>query len=188
MTTGQRIKAARKTAGITQAELASRIGVPFQSISQWERDKRNPKMSTLRLIANALSIPVYELAGNDDEFFQALYSGQVTLEQISEEMNIPTEKVWAVVLNDISSVPNEYKEEFEVIRAKVFAVGALLAEELSSPEYQELQKQHEELSYYFNSLSDEGRIIAIERIKELSEIPKYQRVYTFKEKIVSDSE
>ena len=61
--TGPKIKAARKSAGISQAELAERIGVPYQSIGQWERNERNPKIETLQRIADALSIPVYQLFG-----------------------------------------------------------------------------------------------------------------------------
>ena len=55
-TTGQLIKAARKKAGMTQAELASKLGVPYQSVSQWERDTRNPKYGTIKRIAAALGI------------------------------------------------------------------------------------------------------------------------------------
>ena len=50
MTTGQLIKAARKKAGMTQTELAQKLNIPFQSISQWERDIRKPKMDNLQKI------------------------------------------------------------------------------------------------------------------------------------------
>ena len=66
MTTGQRIKAARKKAGMTQAALAQKLDIPFQSISQWERDIRNPKIETLQRIAAALDVPVNYLLGNED--------------------------------------------------------------------------------------------------------------------------
>lgn len=61
MTTGARIKAARKAAGMTQAELAAKLGISFQSIGQWENDLRNPKIGTLNKIAKALGVPVTEL-------------------------------------------------------------------------------------------------------------------------------
>lgn len=61
MTTGQRIKEARKKAGLTQAELADKLGIPYQSISQWERDTRNPKYDTLRRIAAALGVDWMDL-------------------------------------------------------------------------------------------------------------------------------
>ena len=56
MTTGQRIKEARKRAGMTQAELAEKLEIPFQSVSQWERDIRKPKKETLeKLLKNLVS-------------------------------------------------------------------------------------------------------------------------------------
>ena len=67
MTIGQRIKAARKQVGMTQAELALKLGIPYQSIGQWERDIRNPKLETLQRIADAMEISVSELVGKDSE-------------------------------------------------------------------------------------------------------------------------
>ena len=72
MTTGERIKAARKKAGMTQAELALRLDIPFQSISQWERDIRKPKKETIAKIANALNVHPVELSG--DIFVEELLS------------------------------------------------------------------------------------------------------------------
>lgn len=62
MTTGQLIKTARKKAGMTQQDLADKLGIPFQSISQWERDMRNPKIDTLQRIAEALQVSLDELS------------------------------------------------------------------------------------------------------------------------------
>ena len=61
MPNGQLIKAARQKAGMKQAELASKLGLPQQSISQWERNVRNPKIESLEKIATALEIDVDEL-------------------------------------------------------------------------------------------------------------------------------
>lgn len=61
MTTGQRIKEARKSAKMTQAELAEKLGIPYQSVSQWERDTRNPKYETLKKIADAIGVEWYTL-------------------------------------------------------------------------------------------------------------------------------
>ena len=50
MTTGQRIKEARKKAGLTQKELGEKLGVAYQTLAQWENDLRNPKYETLQRI------------------------------------------------------------------------------------------------------------------------------------------
>lgn len=56
MTIGQRIKAARLSAGMTQQELADKLGISFVGVSQWENDKRNPKRETLDKIAKVLGV------------------------------------------------------------------------------------------------------------------------------------
>lgn len=67
MTTGQRIKAARKNAGMTQAELADKLCIPYQSVSQWERNTRNPKIETLNRIAAALGVEALELVPEEKQ-------------------------------------------------------------------------------------------------------------------------
>lgn len=61
MTTGERIKAARKKAGLTQKELGEKLGVSYQTLAQWENNLRNPKYATLQRIATALDVPVQNL-------------------------------------------------------------------------------------------------------------------------------
>lgn len=61
MTMGEMIKAARKKAGLTQKELADRLGITNSTISAFERDKTNMKQSTLLKICDALDISLMEL-------------------------------------------------------------------------------------------------------------------------------
>src|SRR5262249_40047098 len=51
---GARIRAARKTAGLTQAELAETVGVEPESINRIENAKLSPARETLQKIASAL--------------------------------------------------------------------------------------------------------------------------------------
>ena len=66
MTTGQRIKAARKKAGMTQAALAEKLGISYVNISQLEKDQRNPKLETLQRIAKALGVSISNLLPPDN--------------------------------------------------------------------------------------------------------------------------
>lgn len=61
MTSGERIKAARKKVGLTQEDLGKRLGVSGSFIAQYETNNRNPKLETLRRIAIALGTTVSEL-------------------------------------------------------------------------------------------------------------------------------
>ena len=56
-----RIRELRKNAGITQAQLAERTGIPQGHISNLEREKHSPSFTTLEKIAHALGVPVSEL-------------------------------------------------------------------------------------------------------------------------------
>lgn len=50
---------------MTQAELADKLGIPYQSVSQWERGTRSPKIETLERIADALGVPISEICSKD---------------------------------------------------------------------------------------------------------------------------
>lgn len=63
VTQGERIKQARLQRGLTQKELAGKLGVSESFISQYERDVRNPKQDTLQRIAVALDTTADALRG-----------------------------------------------------------------------------------------------------------------------------
>lgn len=63
MSIGEKIKAARIAAHMTQADLAKILGVAYQNIGQWESGKRNPKLDTIIKIACALGIRYEDLVG-----------------------------------------------------------------------------------------------------------------------------
>ena len=63
---GIEIKNARLTVGITQAELARRLGVTPQAISQYERGEKKPKIETIKKIADALGVSWFQLSHLDD--------------------------------------------------------------------------------------------------------------------------
>jgi len=53
VTSGQLIRQARLTAGLSQAELAERVRLPRQQIVRWEREVVEPGLSTLRRLLRA---------------------------------------------------------------------------------------------------------------------------------------
>ena len=63
MTTGEKIRNARKKAGLTQTELASLTGTAQANIAYYENGKRKPKYETLLKIASALNTDVHQLMG-----------------------------------------------------------------------------------------------------------------------------
>ena len=59
--TGNTIRQLREGRGLTQAELAERIGVSSKTISKWETAKGLPDISLLQPLAQALGVSVIEL-------------------------------------------------------------------------------------------------------------------------------
>lgn len=83
MTTGQRIKAARKRAGMTQSTLGKELGISYQTVAQWENDLRKPKQETLLKIAKVLGVHLRDLIDQSIwEEFDRQHSEAV--EQINE--------------------------------------------------------------------------------------------------------
>ena len=63
---GKRIAAARKGAGLTQNDLALKVGVTAQAVSKWERGNACPDIAILDEIADALGMSLIELLGMDE--------------------------------------------------------------------------------------------------------------------------
>ena len=60
-----RIKELRRSAGLTQSELAEKIGSSRDTVSAWERGKAEPSARLLRRTAEALGASVGYLLGED---------------------------------------------------------------------------------------------------------------------------
>ena len=68
MTIGQRIKEVRKSAGLTQRELAEKSGTATGTIQQYELGKRQPRIEQLQAIASVLGVTTnYFLTGEKTE-------------------------------------------------------------------------------------------------------------------------
>jgi transcriptional regulator with XRE-family HTH domain len=59
MNYGKAIKIARNTRGLTQKDLADRVGITSSYISRMEAGERKPTTETLETISGALGIPMY---------------------------------------------------------------------------------------------------------------------------------
>lgn len=67
LTIGDKIRAERRRAKLTQVQLAERMGVTQSLIGQYERGEINPKLDTLERIADALGVHVSKLLEYADE-------------------------------------------------------------------------------------------------------------------------
>ena len=67
MTIAEKIKAARKRAGLSQQELADQLYVSRSAVAKWESDKGLPDIENLKAIAKLFGMTLDELAGERDE-------------------------------------------------------------------------------------------------------------------------
>lgn len=61
----KRLRATRERSGLTQAELAERLGTTQQTIARWEAGKAEPSLASLRDLAINLSTTVEHLLGRE---------------------------------------------------------------------------------------------------------------------------
>ncbi len=124
MTVGQRIRAARNKAGLTQRELAARAETATGTIQQYELEKRQPRLEQLRRIANVLGVDINWLMNGH------------TMEERDAAFK--------------ASADQRYRDAKEWLR----------------------QKKMDEA---FQGLNEQGQQKAVERVEELTEIPKYKK-------------
>ena len=63
---GEKIKAARKAAKLTQKQLANKVGVAHTTISNWEKNSNRPDPDQIELLCGALNISPASLWGSTD--------------------------------------------------------------------------------------------------------------------------
>lgn len=62
----ERLSAARVAAGMSQEQLANRVGVRHITVTHWEADRSAPRANRLNQLAGVLNVPVLWLLGGDD--------------------------------------------------------------------------------------------------------------------------
>lgn len=64
---GQRIKSLRTSHGITQGQLAERVGMSQKYLGEVERGKRNVSLEAITVLAAALGVPASTILDNEHE-------------------------------------------------------------------------------------------------------------------------
>lgn len=79
MTFGEKLKEARKEAGLSQEQLAEKICVSRSAIAKWETDKGMPDINNLKTIAQLLDVSIDYLLDDDE---------RVSFNKITESINL----------------------------------------------------------------------------------------------------
>lgn len=74
---GRKIVKLRKNHNMTQLELADKIGISFQAISNWERGGSMPDISKLLELASLFNVTIDELLGEKSEPVERAVKGEI---------------------------------------------------------------------------------------------------------------
>ncbi|MCQ2423181.1 MAG: helix-turn-helix domain-containing protein [Lachnospiraceae bacterium] len=79
MTFGEKLKEARKEAGVSQEQLADKMCVSRSAIAKWETDKGMPDVNNLKVMSQLLNVSVDYLLDDDEK---------LSLNEIREAINL----------------------------------------------------------------------------------------------------
>lgn len=146
MTIGERIRTARKRAGLTQAQLSEKSGVAAISIHQYEAGKRKPRLEQLIRISSALNIDMIDLTGLESEMTE-----------------------YRIVLTEAGGLSDSKSYN-------VREIYNLLSDNEKAEFWDRLMEPlHTQLNEAFDRLNANGQQEALKRVRELTEIPRYRR-------------
>ncbi len=122
---GACVRAARVKAGLSQSKLATELGITFQQLQKYEKGKNRIAVSTLLLIADALSLPVQSFfesverqASDGSDWAELLSKDNIRL--IRAFSNISAPEVRRRILSLILTVTEEVDEvDFPLEPARV---------------------------------------------------------------------
>ena len=150
MTIGERIRALRKEKRLTQKALGDKCGMADSAIRRYESGRGNPTEKTLQRIADALGIS-----------FAELIDVRITYD---DDGNIAGAAGYEASMRAFLQGEYDKLNNSKLVDSPSLVTG----DKMDDSQVYRLQSS-------FNKLNAEGQQKAVERVEELTEIPKYQR-------------
>lgn len=166
MTFGKYLKSLRDFYGFTQEEFARRLGVSTITVRQYESNRRTPNDEMKARMAEVFNVPF-------SDFMQTYYAKQS--EEQAEEIKTQMKQKLSAIGN-ASSVIVHHAPLFEISTDDLGRVIELALANDTAPQVS--RNRLEKIVKDYGTLNDEGQKIAVERIHELTEIPRYKRKST----------
>lgn len=159
MNIGDRVKLLREKKGMTQEELAKKLGYKSKSsVTHIERGRDIPRSMVVKLADILDTTPAYLMGWEDTSYDYPNWTNKIFDE--NSDYNIS---------EDVKIHPERYTVQKDPSTGKIVAY--------------KINKKIELLDALFKKLNERGQDIAIDRVEELTEIPKYQKgkpVFTFR--------
>lgn len=142
MELGSHIKEHRKELGLSQDDLAERIYVSRQTISNWECGRTYPDVQSLLLLSNMFGVTVDSLIKEDVETM-----AQVMDAAVKKYNNLSTVAVVSAAIFLLLGIWGAFQYEWgwggHTIPTVVFALVALFAMLIAFANLERLKKQHD---------------------------------------------
>lgn len=194
MAISENIKKYRIERKLTQKELAKKANISVASVQLYEYGAKEPKLGTIRSIANALGVPVLHLILDDVEG----YSIGQKLHSLRTEKGILREELSKMIGESIERIRNfEYGVEMPdfILASKIAtSLGITLGDVCTTEEFfaeteRQRKKQLDEwenaakgllnsqegktIIQAFNSFNDEGKKEMADRVSDMMSNPNY---------------
>lgn len=142
MNIGENIKYIRKSKGLTQRELAEKIGVTDSAITRYEKGDREPNIETLNKIATALEVTINDLIKNEEKASNKNSIGIRFLDM--NKLGNEKEQIIKVVEEmyefiNAKNDENQLEEFYDLVQA---SLNLLQIRNFTLQEIQEAEKKH----------------------------------------------
>ena len=104
MTLGEKIKETRKSAGLTQEQIAEKLMVSRQAITKWESDKGIPDVDNLKAISSLLNVSIDYLLDNGQDMYTSVIRETIDLSKYEKNAKAqivmgkyPEAEVWSLI-------------------------------------------------------------------------------------------
>jgi transcriptional regulator with XRE-family HTH domain len=118
MTCGDKIAALREKRGLTQEDLAAKIGISRASLSHYEKNRRDPDYTTLAKFADFFHVSVDYLLGRTDD---PLNIADHEVRDLAEKLELSDEQIlekFAFTIDGRKLTPEESRRFIAFIRAE----------------------------------------------------------------------
>ncbi|MFS9317828.1 helix-turn-helix transcriptional regulator [Streptococcus parasanguinis] len=109
----ERLKKLRKDTGLTQVDVASKLGISQQAYASWERGVKKPTQEKLVKIAQILNVSVDYLVGNSQETSDELDNIELLFRMNSKGL---TDEEKEIFKKELIEFMKERKKAFEEAR------------------------------------------------------------------------
>lgn len=79
MTLGEKLKEARKQAGLSQEQLSEKLGISRSAVAKWEADKGIPDIENLKALSGLLGVSIDYLVNNGEDLDKAVIKEAIDL-------------------------------------------------------------------------------------------------------------